>query len=291
MTNPSDLAVCPCKASSESQRRLRQEGHKRTLLNPHLHNPELLGEEFFWSGGPVGILLCHGYTATTAEVRPLARCLHAAGYTVAGPLLPGHNTFPEDLNRVRWQDWVKAFDAMLDRLYGRCETIIVGGESTGGVLSLYHAIHDPRPAAILAYAPALRLTLNPAVRILLHVMAPFKSSWAKRNMRSGTPWQGYRVNPLKGTLQLIQLQKQVDPYLSRIQQPVLIVQGRHDITVHPGVPERIASCVASPVKEIHWMENSPHTVIVDQELDQVAQITLDFLERVGLQASPVPGPL
>lgn len=137
MTKPSDRAVCPCKASSESQRRLLQEGHKSTPLNPHLHNPELLGEEFFWSGGPVGILLCHGFTATTAEVRPLARCLNAAGYTVAGPLLPGHNTSPADLNRVRWQDWLKAFDAMLDRLYARCETVIVGGESTGGVLSLY----------------------------------------------------------------------------------------------------------------------------------------------------------
>ena len=137
MPNPSDLAVCPCKASSQSQPSLPQEGHKSSPLNPHLHNPELLGEEFFWSGGPVGILLCHGYTATTAEVRPLARCLHAAGYTVAGLLLPGHNTSPADLNRVRWQDWVKAFDAMLDRLYARCETVIVGGESTGGVLSLY----------------------------------------------------------------------------------------------------------------------------------------------------------
>lgn len=282
MPNPSDLAVCPCKATSQDRRSSPAEGRNNIPLNPHLHNPELLGEEFYWSGGPVGILLCHGFTATTAEVRPLARCLHAAGYTVAGPLLPGHNTTPEDLNRVRWQDWVETFDAMLERLYARCEAVVVGGESTGGLLSLYHAIHDPRPAAILAYAPALRLTLKPVVQILLRLMAPFKTSWAKRNMRSGTPWQGYRVNPLKGTLQLIQLQKQVDPFLSQIYQPLLIIQGRQDITVHPGVPERIASRVASPIKEIHWMENSPHTVIVDQELDQVARITLQFLKDAGL---------
>ena len=101
-------------------------------------------------------------------------------------------------------------------------------------------------------------------------------------MQDGTPWQGYRVNPLKGTLQLLQLQREIDPYLSRIRQPLLIVQGRLDATVHPGVPDRIASQVGSQVKEIHWMENSTHTVIVDRELTQVARITLDFLHRLGL---------
>ena len=34
--------------------------------NPALHNPQLEGEAFFWEGGPVGVLLSHGYSATTA---------------------------------------------------------------------------------------------------------------------------------------------------------------------------------------------------------------------------------
>ena len=104
--------------------------------NPHLHNPHLPGDEFFWPGGSTGILLCHGFTATTAEVRPLGKVLAAAGYTIAGPLLPGHNTSPADLNRTRWQDWVRVYDEMLEKLYDHCETVIVGGESTGALLGL-----------------------------------------------------------------------------------------------------------------------------------------------------------
>ncbi len=30
----------------------------------------LPGESFLWEGGPVGVLLAHGFTATHAEVRP-----------------------------------------------------------------------------------------------------------------------------------------------------------------------------------------------------------------------------
>lgn len=277
MTKPADLAVCPCKADAH-----RSDTHQKqppSLSNPHLHNPELVGDEFFWPAGPTGILLCHGFTATTAEVRPLARCLLAAGYTVAGPLLPGHNTSPQDLNRVRWQDWVQSYDEILERLYARCEKVILGGESTGALLSLMRAIHDPRPAAILAYAPALKLSLSLPMRLFLHLLAPFKSSWPKRAMMDGTPWQGYRVYPLKGTLELIKLQKQIDPMLSCIHQPILIVQGRKDATVHPSVPERIAQQVSSTVKEIHWMPESSHTVIVDREMERVFQITLDFIRQ------------
>jgi len=252
------------------------------MSNPHLHNPHLPGDEFFWPAGPTGILLCHGFTATTAEVRPLGKLLAEAGYSVAGPLLPGHNTSPQDLNRVHWQDWVQAFDQMYNRLLSSCQQVVLGGESTGALLALHCAIRDPRPAAILAYAPALRLAISPLRKLLLYALAPLRSSMPKPNMQDGTPWQGYSVNPLKGTIQLLKLQRQVDPYLHHIHQPVLIIQGRQDATVHPGVPVRIATRVRSDIKEVHWMENSPHTVIVNQELDEVAQITLNFLHRLKL---------
>ena len=57
-----------------------------------IFNPELEGGSFFWKGGGTGVLLLHGLTATTAEVRPLAKCLLVEGYTVSGILLPGHGT-------------------------------------------------------------------------------------------------------------------------------------------------------------------------------------------------------
>jgi hypothetical protein len=66
----------------------------RMNANSALQNPHLEGDSFTWESGPLGILLLHGFTATTAEVRPLAKLLHQDGYTVSGPLLPGFGTTP-----------------------------------------------------------------------------------------------------------------------------------------------------------------------------------------------------
>jgi carboxylesterase len=245
-----------------------------------LHNPQLEGSPFFWEGGTEGVLLIHGFTATTAEVRPLAQTLHSSGYTVAGPLLPGHFTTPQDLNRVRWQDWVSAVEDMYLRLSSRHKSIVVGGESTGGLLSLYLASQHPSITALLLYAPALRLNLNPFESFLIHMLAPFVPWLPKKNLDSNDLWQGYPVNPLMGVVQLLQFQKKVRPLLPGIKQPALIVQGKLDNTVHPCVPDVIYGQIGSIIKEKYWMDHSAHCVIIDREFDQVTDLTFQFLNRV-----------
>jgi carboxylesterase len=244
-----------------------------------IHNPHLEGQPFFWPAGSTGILLIHGFTATVAEVRPLAHKLHAAGYTVAGPLLPGHYTRPEDLNRVKWEDWIAATREVYVRLQAQCERVIVGGESTGGLISLYLAAEHPEIAAILLYAPALRLNLCKYDALRMRWLAPFVPWVPKQSLDSASLWQGYKVNPLKGALQLLELQKQVRPKLDRITQPTLIVQGKLDTTVHPDVPDTIRASIRSKIIEVHWMEQSAHCVAIDCEMDEVAAITLKFLEK------------
>ena len=49
-------------------------------------------------GGPVGVLLSHGFTGSTQSVRPWAEHLHAAGATVAG------NDLGNDLGNDRDED-------------------------------------------------------------------------------------------------------------------------------------------------------------------------------------------
>lgn len=251
-----------------------------------IFNPQFDGGEFFWQASAsevparrIGILMIHGFTATVQEVRPLSERLHEQGYSMAAPLLPGHYTRPEDLNKVHWQDWVAAVEAMYERLKAQCDTVIAGGESTGGLLAMHLASQRPEIAALLLYAPALRLTLRPVDRVRLRLMSPFIRWVPKRSLDGSSLWQGYPVNPLKGTLQLLELQKVTLPLLPAIRQPVLVVQGRLDMTVHPDVPDLILSRVSSTIKEKHWMEKSAHTVILDRELDQVTQITLDFIRR------------
>lgn len=254
--------------------------------NSPIFNPQYDGNPFFWPGNPIGVLLVHGFTATVQEVRLLAVKLHEKGYSIGAPLLPGHYTQPADLNRVKWQDWIQASEEMFTRLQSHCQAIFVGGESTGALVALYLAGKHPEVAGILTYAPALKLAMKARDIALMRLIAPFVESVPKGSLDASNNWQGYPVNPLKGAIQLLMLQKEIYRLLPKIRQPVLIMQGRLDTTVHPSVPGIIAQRIGSQVKEIHWMERSSHCVLLDQELDQVDEITENFIQRcLAIQGS------
>lgn len=222
----------------------------------------------------------HGFTATTSEVRMLAKALFERGYTVAGPLLPGHGTTPQDCNQYSWEEWAQSIEGMYQRMAPQCKMVIVGGESAGALLALHMAYTHPEVAAILCYAPALRLKLGRTKLLLLSLLAPFRTSIPKPPPADNNPWQGYSVQPLKGARQLIRLQKAVAPLFPEIHQPILIMQGRLDPTVHPAVPKMIFDKIGSTVKVLHWLEYSTHCVILDKERELAASLTLDFLNRL-----------
>ena len=160
------------------------------LNNPNLVRPHLEGEAFFWPGGPDGVLLVHGFTATTAEVRLVAKALHAHGYTVAGPLLPGHGTSPKDMNRYRWQDWYAEVEKAYLQLEARCQRVIVGGESTGGVFTLRLAAMHPEITAMLSYATALRLAMRQRDVLKMRLIAPIVPYISKGPPTGDNPRQG-----------------------------------------------------------------------------------------------------
>jgi len=247
-----------------------------------LVNEHLPGESFFWEGGPVGVLLSHGWTATTAEARLLAEFLHVHGYTVSCPLLPGHGTTVQEMNRCRWQDWLAAVERAYQELSQKCERVVVGGESMGALLALYLASQHPEVAAVLSYAAAIE-TVSPFMKRLSPALARFKayryrkpSPWTVVDDR----WKGYPVEPLPAAVQLFRLQAALLPRLPKIHQPILILHGRLDTSAQPISAEILARSVSSSIKELHWLEKSHHCLLLDEEWEQAAQLTLQFLERV-----------
>lgn len=255
-----------------------------TIVTLMLVNPNLEGDSFFWTGtGPnaqVGVLLSHGFCATAAEVRPLAKLVHAAGYTVAGPLLPGHKTTPDDLASKHWQDWVDAFDKTYRQLKDQCQQVVVGGESMGGLLALYHASFHPEVAAVLTYAPAVQLPASTywGVQLLWPFVKEFKPGPGPRTQVDAI-WQGYGVRPGRAILQLFRLMSETGKRFPQVQPPLLVVQGRLDTSIVPGAAQTLYDRAGSRVKELHWMADSTHCVILDKELPTVADLTLKFIAK------------
>lgn len=241
--------------------------------NKFIQNPHLNGEDFYWQGNQTGILLLHGFTATTAEVRLLAEKLHQAGFTTAAPLLPGHGTHPDDLNQTKWQMWLEKVKTAFEELSRNCTHMYIIGESMGALLALQLAAQHPEIDGLVLFAPALKIKKL----WVAHFLAPFKDYLEKSGKDDGLPWKGYNVYPLKAALEMLKLQKDTRKHLAKIKQPTIVFTGEYDQTIAPDSAEIILNGIKSDDKRRIHMEKSTHCILLDQELDQVYQFVMDFI--------------
>ena len=244
------------------------------MTQPHiLQHAELDGSSFVWKGGSTGVLLLHGFTATTVEVRPMAKFLNDFGYTVSGPLLPGHGHTPEEMNRVSKQDWINAAESAYQALHQDCQRIFVLGESMGGLLSILLSVAHPDIAGTLLFAPALKVPGLAAAEFLW----PFKSYIFKKRIDETMEWQGFNVVPLHAAAQLLKLQRQVRKILYKMTTPALIFQGKLDHSIDQTSSIDVLEGINSSEKELVWMEESTHCVLIDRQLPDAERACLEFI--------------
>jgi carboxylesterase len=241
-------------------------------------NPHLPGGNIIHIGNNVGVLLIHGFTATTAEVRFLADHFIKQGCTVIAPLLPGHGTEPSDLNKQKFTDWINCVEKSLKTLHNKCESVIVGGESMGGVLGLYLAENHPDIAALLLYSTALLVGQLKYARLLKYVT----STIDKNKPDDGLPWQGYTVYPLWAADQFNLLTKNVKNNISRVEVPTIIFQGKYDKTIDERNIQFIYDVIQSKTNDMVFMKKSGHVMLLDQEISIVKQKTQIFLRSLEI---------
>jgi carboxylesterase len=116
-------------------------------------------------GRDVGVLLVHGFTGDTREMRPLAEHLNSQlGVYCYAPLLPGHGVPPHLMAGITDKDWFNAVKAGLDHVRGQFARVVVVGYSMGGALSAWVLSgQNPHPAnGFVAIAPMIALR-NPLI--------------------------------------------------------------------------------------------------------------------------------
>ena len=247
---------------------------------------------FFLAGGPVGVLLIHGFTGAPPEMRRLGDYLYGEGLTVSAPLLPGHGTTIADCNGVRWQQWAAHVEGALADLRARCPTVFVGGLSMGGVLALHLAAQHPDLAGALLYAPAMQVSggwrqwVAPVLKRVLRTFPKGKDDWADPDARA-LLWS-YSAYPVVAGHQLFKLIAHVRRSLPRVTVPVLIVISKRDRTVPPAAADLIARGVATQDITRLTLERSGHVLTLDAEWQLVAEKTVAFV-RARLPAKSGEG--
>jgi carboxylesterase len=233
-------------------------------------------------GRAVGVLLVHGFTGSPASMKPWAQALADHGYAVEVPLLPGHGTRWQDLNKVAWTDWYAEAEAAFDRLRETCDAVVVAGLSMGGsvVLRLAEERGDQVSGIVLvnAFLSSTRKELA-ALPVLKHVV-PSLRGVVNDIKKPGQDEHGYPRLPLKGLAAVTEMWKVVVPDLKRVTQPLLYFRSAADHVIDPSSSPTVLRGVASVDVEERVLDNSYHVATLDHDAERIVTESAEFVARV-----------
>jgi carboxylesterase len=233
-------------------------------------------------GRSVGVLLVHGYTGSPASMKPWAHALAEHGYAAEVPLLPGHGTKWQDLNKVAWTDWYVEAEAAFDRLQSSCEAVVVAGLSMGGAVALRIAEErGDSVAGILLVNPFLS-----SIRTELHVLpvlkyvVPALRGVVNDIKKPDQDEHGYDRLPLRGLAEVTSMWKKVVPDLARVTQPLLYFRSTNDHVIDPSSAATVLHGVSSVDVEERTLDNSYHVATLDNDADRIFAESAEFIARV-----------
>ena len=235
---------------------------------------------FVFEGGDVGCLLIHGGTGSPPEMRGMGEYLAGKGLSVIGVRLAGHGTTPEDLATKGWKDFIASARDGLDQIQCLCDKVFVAGLSLGGLITLYLAAHHPFQGAIVmsapAYIPDWRLHLLPVFKYLVKWVR-MGEEFDLTDPEARKRLFCYRRVPTVFGVEFTKLLRETKKSLSRVDLPMLLMQGARDRTIPEESAQYFFDHVGSEDKEIVWFPNSGHAITVDGEQELVWQKAYEFI--------------
>jgi carboxylesterase len=240
----------------------------------------------------VGVLLSHGFTGTTASMRPWAEYLAAAGYTVRLPRLPGHGTTWQDMSRTTWPEWYAEIERAYADLAGRCERVFAGGLSMGGTLVT-------RLAEQVGEALSGLVLVNPSfgpdrgdVRFarFLWPVVPYRSAIGSDiKMPDGTELS-YDRTPVRAVASLYRFWSVVQGDLPQVRAPILMYRSVDDHVVGPRSGEILRRGAVGTTVEEHSLSDSYHVATLDHDAPTIFAGSLAFIQaRSGTLSPSAPG--
>jgi carboxylesterase len=244
-------------------------------------------EPFHHDGGRVGVLLCHGFTGTPQSLREWAQALADAGYTVRLPLLPGHGTRWQEMNRTRWTDWYAEVDGAFAELRAGCDAVVVVGLSMGGALALRLAEeHGAAVAGVVVVNPSVSGE-DPRMRLVLpwarHLVPSFPGVGSDIK-KAGSTELAYDRSPLHAAHSLTRLWKVVADDLARVRQPLLLLRSATDHVVPASSSAQVLAGVSSTDVTEVVLADSFHVATLDNDAALIVASSLDFIARVTSDA-------
>jgi carboxylesterase len=241
---------------------------------------------FTFERGPRAVLLLHGFTGHSADVRMLGRFLEKKNYTCHAPIYRGHGVAPEELIKTNpdqwWEDVEEAFNDLKERGY---EEIAVAGLSLGGVFGLKLAYTRPVKAIIPMCTPMFFDNEDQLTEGFKQFTKQYKrlEGKSKEEIEEETD----AVMEESGSIfnQVADYIADVKSNVDTIYTPAMVVQAGKDQMINPDSANYIYDNLESDQKELKWYEESGHVITIGKEKDQLYEDIYQFLESLDWKSS------
>lgn len=236
---------------------------------------------FLFEGGERAVLLLHGFTGSSADVRMLGRYLQKQGYTCHAPQYKGHGVPPEELVHTGPEDWwqnvVEGYNLLKERGHNE---IAVAGLSLGGVFSLRLGYTSPVMGIVPMCAPMHIKSEEVMYQGVLDYAREYKKREQKSPEQIEQEIEAFKKTPMNTLKALQDLLAEVRDNVEMIYAPTFVVQARHDEMINTDSANIIYEEVESPVKDLKWYEESTHVITLGKEKEQLHEDIYHFLERL-----------
>ncbi len=228
------------------------------------------------ASGSRGVLLLHGFGDTPQTFALLANELHAAGFGVRAPLLPGHGRSVEDFVASSRNQWLEFARLELADFKKRYAVVSVVGLSMGAALSAILAAENQDLRALVLIAPYFGMRLNYRAASMSHwIWGPIAGTLKSKSPGSiHDPVEreknlGYGVYTGRLLYELWRLARRARLSLPRVRIPTLLIQSREDPRVAPSIAERAFASLGATDKRLVWTEGAGHIITVDYGRERV----------------------
>ncbi len=228
----------------------------------------------------IGVLVIHGITSTTSSMKYLATKFADEGYNVELPGLTGHGTKWQDMNKIKYTDWINDLEKALAKLQKRCSKIFLCGLSLGGGLALYMAGKHPELNGVILINHAAKFTgpvfwFVPIIKRLVKSVPAVASDIKDPNSKE----IAYSRTPTNGVAEMLKMLKEMRKMLPNITQPFLIFKSQEDHIVPKLSTTYTMENIGSQEKELIWLENSYHVAPLDYDKELIAKKSIEFINN------------
>ncbi|MED2971831.1 alpha/beta fold hydrolase [Fictibacillus sp. B-59209] len=236
---------------------------------------------FTFEGGKRAVLLLHGFTGNTVDVRELGRFLNEKGYTCHGPLYEGHGDTPEMLVTTRAKQWWKNVEEgyCLLKQQGHDEIAVVG-LSLGGVFALKTAYTFPVKGLVSMCAPVKPKSAEDLGRHVSLFTQRYKKILGISAEQIEEEWTSLRGQSIQMVESVQAVIEEVGDHIQEITCPALVVQSGKDHPVNLESADLLYERISSDQKSLIWYENSPHLVTRGPEKEKLHEDIYQFLKEL-----------